>query len=179
MKSLSRWSRATSAYAVVPSSEICAAPSSANGLATPTTWSLSATSVKIASARACTSGERTPSSEWTTIWMVSPAFCGKLLLEGVRGGLRLRPGLQVVLLELAAERAGQGEGAHAGRRSRRRPRAGASVAPVSQTYQHVRSPRVGAACADAKGWRDVGKSLERECLCDGEAWPAGTGIPEE
>ena len=77
VKSLSRLSSATSAYAVVPSSEICAAPPSANGLATPTTWSLSATSVKIVSARACTSGEVTPSSEWTTIWMVSPAFCGK------------------------------------------------------------------------------------------------------
>ena len=78
VKSLSRLSRATSAYAVVPSCEICAAPPSANGLATPTTWSLPATSAKIASARAWTSGEGTPSSEWTTIWMVSPAFCGKL-----------------------------------------------------------------------------------------------------
>jgi hypothetical protein len=78
VKSLSRWSRATSAYAVVPSWEICWAPPSSNGLATATTWSLPATSVKIASACAWTSGERNPSSERTTIWMVSPAFCGKL-----------------------------------------------------------------------------------------------------
>ena len=56
VKSLSLWSRATSAYAVVPSAEICAGAAAANGLATPTTWSLPATSVKIASARAWTLG---------------------------------------------------------------------------------------------------------------------------
>ena len=76
MKSLSRWSRATAAYAVVPSSEICAAPCSVNGLTTPTTWSLSATSAKILSALARTSGEETPASEWTTTCTVSPACCG-------------------------------------------------------------------------------------------------------
>ena len=78
MNSLSVLSRATSAYAVVPSSEIWLAPPSANGLATPTTWSSAATSAKIFSARACTSGEVTPASAWSTIWTVSPGLLREL-----------------------------------------------------------------------------------------------------
>ena len=70
-------SRATSAYAVVASAEIWRAPSGVNGLVTLTTCRASATSARIASTRSSISGEVTPSSAWTTTWIVSPDRCGK------------------------------------------------------------------------------------------------------
>ena len=68
--------RATSAYAVVPSSEIWAAPPSAKGLAIPTTSSLRATSANSSSAWFRIFVEVTPCSACSTIWTVSPERCG-------------------------------------------------------------------------------------------------------
>ena len=84
--------RATSAYAVVPSSEIWAAPPSANGLAIPTTSSLRATSAKSASARSRTWGDVTPCSACSTTWTVSPARCGKLFSSASEAALDSDPG---------------------------------------------------------------------------------------
>ena len=57
-----------------------------------------------------TMAEEKPSSAWKTTCTVSPARCGNCSLQGLCGSLRLRAGLEVVLLGLPAERAREREG---------------------------------------------------------------------
>ena len=53
---------------------------------------LRATSAKSSSARARTWGDVTPCSEWSTIWTVSPARCGKLSCSVSEAALDSDPG---------------------------------------------------------------------------------------
>jgi hypothetical protein len=92
VNSLSFWSSATTAYAVVPSCETWPAPDSVKGLVTPTTCGLRAMPAKTFSALAAASGVVTPAAEWTTTWTVSPARCGKLLVSVSEATFDSEPG---------------------------------------------------------------------------------------
>ena len=130
-------SRATTAYAVVPSVRDLAAPPSPNGLATPDDVASRATSAKIASARSRTSAEENPLLGVQHDLDGVARLLRELSSQCLRGGLRLGAGLEVVLLGLPAERARQERRTPPAREPARTTTRRCRKHQSARLYQHV------------------------------------------
>ena len=129
-------SRATSAYAVVASAETWRAPSGVNGLVTLTTCSASATSARIVSTRLDQLRRGHAGVGVDDDLHGVARLLREAVLERVGDALRLRARLEVVLLELPSERAGQREGPDQCGDPGQDHETAVPEAPISETYQH-------------------------------------------
>ncbi len=134
-------SKATSAYAVVPSAEIWCAPSGVNGLDhAHDVLGGGDVGEDLLDSRLDPVGRDSRVGVDDDLERAA-GLLREVGLQRVRDLLRLGSRLEVVLFELASEGAGHGEGPDQGGHPSENHQATPPVAPISETYQHENSSR--------------------------------------